>query len=148
MSSHNSDTCNLEKGGIMANSEHKLWLPEVTSPGHQPPMTRQKSELGLVRSAQFSRESKSPDLCMVYKCWQYIPKKCFSKHFVSQTKHFSGQRVTSELHSLAILVEQTLLCVEYSWARPGSSVVCWKDHAIYRQTDLGFEFWLHCWPAT
>ena len=83
MSSHNSDTCNLEKGGIMANSEHKLWLPEVTS-GHQPPMTRQKSELGLVRSAQFSRESKSPDLCMVYKCWQYIPKKCFSKHFVSQ----------------------------------------------------------------
>lgn len=105
-------------------------------------MARQKSELGLVHSAQFPRESKSPDLCMICKCWQYVPNFFFSKRSVGQTKYFYGQRVTSELHSLAILVVQTLLCVSYSWARPESRVVCWKDHAIYRQTDLGFQYWL------
>lgn len=61
---------------------------------------------------------------------------------MGQTKYICGQRVTSELNCLAILVVQTRLCIQCNWVRIEGSVVCWKGHEIYRQTDLGFESWL------
>lgn len=52
--------------------------------------------------------------------------------------------MTSELNCLAILVVQTWVCIQCSWVRIEGSVVCWKDHEIYRQTDLGF--WIVALP--
>ena len=40
-------------------------------------MAKQKSELGLVHSAQFSRESKSPDLSMICKMLATCSKNVF-----------------------------------------------------------------------
>lgn len=60
---------------------------------------------------------------------------------MGQTKHLCGQRVTSGLNCLAIFVDKHD-CIQCSWVRIEGSVVCWKDHEIYRQTDLGFASWL------
>lgn len=61
---------------------------------------------------------------------------------MGQTKYICGQRVTSELDCLAILVVQTGFCIQCRGVRLEGSVVCWKDCEMYRQMDLGLEPWL------